>query len=85
MFKSSLDTGWQKGTKSGKSSYLQGIADGCIIIQEAFQYPTRLGRQGVRRAGRPLFMEKFRPVRLISNQHWGNLNTEASRSAFVHK
>ena len=26
------------------------------MIQEAFQYPTRLGRQGARRAGRLLFM-----------------------------
>ncbi|ERK56802.1 hypothetical protein HMPREF1545_03139 [Oscillibacter sp. KLE 1728] len=34
----------QKRSRSDKSSYLQGMQGGCMIIPEAFQYPTRLGR-----------------------------------------
>ena len=60
MFKSRFDSLPQNWTESGKSSYLQGLPGGCIIIQEAFQYPTRLGRQGASRAGRLLFMSEKR-------------------------
>ena len=34
-----------------------------MMIQEAFQYPTRLGRRGASRAGRPLFMARPGPRR----------------------
>ena len=37
-----------------------------MMIQEAFQYPTRLGRQGAQRAGRLLFM--FRSPRFCTER-----------------
>lgn len=42
LFKS--DAFRQKKSPGDKSSYLQNRAGGVTIIQEAFQYPTRLGR-----------------------------------------
>src|SRR5699024_6913778 len=53
----------QKKSPFGKSSYLQKGGPCATIIQEAFQYPTRLGRTA-RCAGRLLFMasrQKRRP------------------------
>lgn len=47
----------QKQCRSAKTSYLQNRPPGCKIIQEAFQYPTRLGRTA-RVAGRLLFFSR---------------------------